>query len=314
MSTDIDVKCTHGCRRGEDATPCRVLGGCGYQWQTVCVLCSGSLEYGHVCQQCSQTILRHLRDILRLACEAAVTPVMAQERSSGSRPVPGSRPPLNVAGLDPELTLVRLFEHDESADQPILEILESWERVIRQDRGLAPYGLASEARLEAAGPLHASTWASHTPVTLTGVVGFLEHHHVWAMTETAFDLAEYARQIALCRQALLRWDSDAKPPAWRVPCPTTSDEGECGNVLRVSRGDEIVYCRRCGTKRELANLLRVAGRDADVWVDIEAAARLAQVHEQTIRKWVRRRVVKKRGQLVRMQDIRAYIEHAAHGA
>lgn len=314
MSDDIDVKCTHGCRRGEDTTPCRVLSGCGYQWKPACVLCSCELQYGHVCQQCSRTIVKHLDDILRLACEAAVTPVARQERSSGSRPVPGSRPPLAIDALDPELALVRLIEDDESSDMPILEILENWERVIRQDRGLAPYGLASEARLEAVGPLQGATWASHTPVTLTGVIGFLQAHHVWAMTETAFDLGEYARQIALCRQALLRWDSDAKPPAWRVPCPTTTDKGECGNVLRVSRGDEKIYCRKCGEKRELANLLRVAGRDADVWVDIEAAARLAQVHERTIRKWVTRGMVKKRGQLVRMQDIRQRIEDAARGA
>jgi hypothetical protein len=201
---------------------------------------------------------------------------------------------------------VRLIPEDPSSDVPLLVLLEDWERIIREDRGLAPYGMASEARLAATGPLHGASWARHTPVTLTGVIRFLHAVHDWVLTEPSFDLAEYARQIRLCRRAVSRWDADLAEPGWRVPCPTVTDDGDCAQVLKVSRGAESVYCRACGREWEITRLLAVAGRDADVWVDVEAAATMAGVHERTIRKWIAKGKVAKRGQLVRILDIREY--------
>jgi hypothetical protein len=227
-------------------------------------------------------------------------------KPGSGRSVPGSRPPLVVEALDPELASVRLIPEDPSSDVPMLVLLEDWERIIREDRGLAPYGVASEARLAATGPLHGASWARHTPVTLTGVVRFLQAHQDWVLTEPSFDIAEYARQVRLCRRAVARWDADAHEPGWRVPCPTVTDDGDCGQVLKVARGAESVYCRACGREWEITRLLAVAGRDADVWVDIEAAAHLAGVHERTIRKWVARGKVAKRGQLIRILDVRGY--------
>lgn len=302
----LHPECLSGCRRGEDVAPCRIVGGCEVEWAAVCVLCTASLDTGHVCARCAERIRRDLDDILRLTAEAHAQTTPRQGSGGGARTVPGSKPPLAVDALDPELALIRLVPDDPSSEVPLLVLLEDWERIIREDRGLAPYGMASEARLASVGPLHASSWASHTPVTLTGVVRFLQRHHDWAMTEPSFDLAEYARQVRLCRRAVARWDSEAHSPGWRVPCPTVTDEGECAQSLRVSRGDEIVYCRKCGREWELPRLLAVAGRDADVWVDVEAAATMAGVHERTIRKWVARGVVTRRGQLVRMLDVREY--------
>ena len=300
--------CFSGCRRGEDIAPCKVTGGCGVKWAAVCVLCATALDAGHVCARCSDRVRKDLDDILHLTAEAHTQTTPRQGTGGGARSVPASKPPLAVDALDPELCLIRLVPDDPSSEVPLLLILEDWERIIRQDRGLAPYGLASEARLASVGPLHGSTWASHTPVTLTGVVRFLQGHHDWAMSEPSFDLAEYARQVRLCRKAVARWDSDAAPPGWRVPCPTVTEDGDCGQALRVSRGDEIVYCRKCGREWELPRLLAVAGRDADVWVDVEAAATMAGVSERTIFRWVRRGHVKKRGQLLRIIDVREYAQ------
>ena len=297
--------CEIACRRGEEAIPCRVIGGCGVEWARVCVLCTAALDVGHVCQRCAQRIARDLDAILALAAEAAAHMDRPSKPGAG-RSVPGARPPLVLDALDPELASIRLAQDDPSSEVPLLVVLEDWERIIREDRGLAPYGIASEARLAAVGPLHASAWSQHTPVTLTGVVGFLKAHHDWAMTEPSFDLAEYARQVRLCRKAVSRWDHDAREAGWRVPCPTVTDEGDCAQPLRVTRGAEVVYCRACGREWELPRLLAVAGRDADVWVDVEAAATLAGVHERTIRKWISRGHVSKRGQLVRILDVREY--------
>ncbi len=299
--------CQIACRRGEDTAPCRVIGGCDVTWAPVCVLCTVNLDDGgHICGRCSQRIRRDLDDILRLACEAYFHVEPCASRGQG-RSVPGSKPPLTLDAVDPELALVRLVKDDPSSDVALLIVLEDWERIIREDRGLAPYGVVSEARLAATGPLNGATWAQHTTVTLTGVVGFLTAHHEWVCTEPSFDLAEYARQIRLCRKAVARWDADMDAPGWRVPCPTITDDGECGRILKVRRGDEAVYCRACGRDWELTRLLAVAGRDADVWVDVEAAATLAGVHERTIRKWVSKGAVEKQGQLVRVLDVRQHV-------
>ena len=294
-----------GCRRGEDITPCRIVGGCGVEWAQVCVLCTANLDHGHICGTCSRRILSDLDRILQLTAEAH-TQTTPGARGGQGRSVPASRPPLTVEALDPELAPVRLVADDPSSEVALLVVLEDWERIIREDRGYAPYGMASEARLASVGPLHGASWASHTPVTLTGVIRFLRSEHEWITTEPSFDLAEYARQVMLCRRAVARWDADTQVGGWRVPCPTTTDDGECGNALRVARGAETVYCRRCAREWELTRLLAVAGRDADVWVDVEAAATLAGVHERTIRNWVKRKEVTKRGNLVRVQDVRAY--------
>jgi hypothetical protein len=296
--------CVSVCRRGEPAAPCRVIGGCDVTWAPVCVLCSVGLDHGHVCHRCSDRIRRDLDAILQLTCEAHAQTMPKTGSGGGARTVPGSRPPLTVDALDPELALIRLVPDDASSEVPLLVLLEDWERIIREDRGLVAYGLASEARLAQAGALHADTYTA--PVTLTGVIGFLKHHHDWAMTDPSFDLAEYARQVRLCRRAVARWDVDASPPGWRVPCPTVTDDGDCAQQLRVSRGDEVVYCRACGREWELPRLLAVAGRDADVWVDQEAAAAMAGVSERTIRRWIARGAVKRKGQLVRMLDVRDY--------
>lgn len=295
--------CRSACRRGQDTTPCQVPGGCGTTWDPNCVLCQTALDHGHCCAKCSDRVRRDLHDILRLTCDAHAQ-TQPKTGTGGSRTVPGSKPPLTVDALDPELTLIRLIATDPSSEVPMLVLLEDWERVIREDRGLVAYGLASEARLAQAGALHATAYTG--TVTLTGVIGFLLHHHDWAVTEPTFDLAEYAHQIRLCRRAVSRWDNTTDPPGWRVPCPTVTEHGDCGRQLRVGRGDQHAYCRDCGREWELPRLLAVAGRDADVWVDIEAAATLAGVHEQTIRKWIRRGHIHKRGQLVRVLDVRQH--------
>ena len=291
-----------GCRRGQDATPCRIPGGCEAEWQPACALCGHDLSQGHICAKCAHGIRSDLNAILHLTAQAHAQTIPRQGTGNGARSVPGSKPPLDVTALDPELVLVRLVPDDESSEVPMLVLLEDWERIIREDRGLVPYGLASEARLAQAGALHAQNYTA--PLTLIGVIGFLQHHHEWVCSEPSFDIAEYARQVRLCRKAVARWDMTSEPPGWRVPCPTVTDDGECGQIVKIQRGHEHAYCKRCERSWDVAHLIAVAGRDADVWVDVEAAATLAGVHERTIRKWVQRGNVRKRGQLVRVLDIK----------
>ena len=293
----IHPDCLNLCRRGESETPCQVIGGCGYQWSPACVLCTTDLTDGHICPRCSHRIRNDLDQILQLVTDASAQVTHRKGSGKNSRASLGSRPPLIVEALDPELTLVRIVENDPSTDLPLLEILESWERVIREDRGLSPYGVASAER-------QSQYAGTPTQSALTGVVRFLQAHHDWVCAENSFDLIEYSRQIRLCRKAVARWDMTMEPPGWRVPCPTVTDDGDCGYVIKVQRGEQVAYCRRCDRDWEVHHLIAVAGRDADIWVDVEAAATLAGVHERTIRKWIQRGRISKRGQLVRVIDIR----------
>lgn len=304
------MACVSYCQRDTaNPIPCRLQGGCGYDHEGKCPICRKPVNQPgpHIHNECHTRIDQALDRILHLTAEAHAQTQPVATTNTG-RTTPGSKPPLAIDALDPELTLVRLVKSDESSDTPILEVLEAWERAIRDERGLAPYGLASEARLAEHGPIHGANWATHTPPTLTGVVRFLHGQTQWACTEPTFNVGEYYRHLCLCLNALNRWAIDNQGQRWIVPCPTLTEDNECGNRLLVHRDDETTYCRQCARTWEVKRLIRVAGRDADVWVDIEAAAALANVTERTIRNWVKAKHVAKRGQLVRVLDIRNHVD------
>ena len=118
-----------------------------------CVLCARKhrtrpVENGHVCQVCRNTLRVDLSQIPELVAIAATMPdpLASRPGSEGGRPHPGSRPPVEVARIDPELVLVRLDRDDPSSAVPLLVMLEDWERLVREERGLSPYGPVSAFR------------------------------------------------------------------------------------------------------------------------------------------------------------------------
>lgn len=94
-----------------------------------CVLCARrgrqTESESHVCVPCAAWLQVQVAEILRLAADAAAYVEPGSTGSSGSRSVPGSRPPLRVEALDPELTIV------DGQALTVLECLELWERLIR---------------------------------------------------------------------------------------------------------------------------------------------------------------------------------------
>ncbi|MEN9416574.1 MAG: hypothetical protein RI988_194, partial [Pseudomonadota bacterium] len=296
--------CTSHCQRDTaNPIPCRVPGGCGYNWGTHCAICQHPTpDNTHACPTCQQQLRHHLNDIQKLI-GLAHDHITGSSSKGTTRPAPASRPPLTVNALDPGLTEIEIDPDDPELQLTILEILEMWERVIRQDRGLIPYGIASEAAMDAAGA-RTDTWAT-TWINLNHTIAF--HHGAldWAITAPNFDLPQYAHHLKLCRAALTRWEENRHNPAWKVPCPTLTTTGECARILRVDTSQDTVTCRSCGNTRSILNLLRVAGTEADVWVDIESAARLAGVTERTVRNWVQKKTVQRRRMYVRLMDVRA---------
>ena len=275
-------------------------------WEHVCVLCAArrpsrktGLEHGHCCAPCADWLKVTLIDIGRYAADAAACHVSTVSGTTSGPVVFGSRPPINVEAIDPELALIELNAGDRSSAVPILEALEMWERSIREDRGYGPYGPASADRMPPA-----TTTATETAVTLTGVLRFLAAQLDWIVTEETFGLEEFADHVRRSCAMLRRWSTEDVQLGTRIACPTVAeDASSCSAPIRISTDGDPVLCRRCGRTWSIEWLIQVAGKDADGWADIEAVVRLSGLHERTIRKWATAGKVRKRGLLYSIRDV-----------
>ena len=182
-------------------------------------------------------------------------------------------------GRATERTLgINIAALDANAGFDAIAVLESWERVWREDYGLTPYGPASAARLE--------TGES----TLLGIVKFLQSWLDKSCTEhPAID--EFAHELRRLHRDMQQAAGQTRRAAWRVTCPTDTDDGECGQQLKVS-GEDFggqVTCRTCRTTWPVERLLRVvaSSRHAQLWLDPEAASEWLGVHTRTLRRWAK---------------------------
>lgn len=277
-----------------------------------CVICAQrgrqtTLDHGLVCPACTVRLADTLDDITRLAASATVEP--RHGRGTG-RTVPGSRPPIDVAGVDPALTSVRLAAPP-AEPVALLVVLEGWVRLVREERAMGPYGPWSAATAHSAAPGLRTDPPRYdqTHGTLVACTGFLRAHHEWITAQDWVDA--YAAEVRACRRALARWEEhDPRPTV--VACPTITVDGDCGQRLRLDA--DVVRCHGCGRDWDAETLVRVACSDEydppDVWVDAEAAATAAGVHERTVRRWGSRGVVGARGGRYRLLDVLRQTRHA----
>jgi hypothetical protein len=266
---------------------------------TACLLCiardrtSVDTRGRRLCPSCASWLLRTLNDIVNLAgaASAFIAPGSSGQASTGAHTY-GSRPPLNLEAVEPELALIELDPGDPTSSVPILEMLEMWERAVRDARGFLPYGPASFAR------------SSAGESTLAGTTRFLRVEVEWMAGDVDFDLEAFADQLRRACAILRRWDADRDRgrSRYRVPCPTITEDGDCGNTLTVA-GDATIYCRACHRTWESAHLLAVAGRDVDIWLDSEAISAHLGIPIRTIQHWGKTGKVARRGMLYRLRDI-----------
>lgn len=265
-----------------------------------CILCAKrgrttDLDAGHVCAPCAVRIADDLTAIATLATGASCEP--RSGRGSG-RTVPSSRPPIDLAGVDPALTAVAV----PAGTTTVLAVVEDWCRLVREERQMAPYGPASLA----AARTQASGYAG-TTTTLVAATAFLGRQVDWLVGRPWVD--DLADEMRSCVRALRYLDHDREPHGTVVPCPTVSvDHGDCGCRLRISDGQDGVRCPRCGRDWDVDQLVRSATSDAtppDVWVDAEAAASVAGVSARTIRDWAARGIVRRRHSTYRLIDVLA---------
>ena len=254
------------------------------EWDRQCVLCAARgrttrLESGHCCIPCASWLQVQVADIARLAADAAAWVAPGSSTGGGSRPVPASRPPLRVDALDPELTLT-----GPAPSPTVLDVLESWTRMVRESREMAPYGPWSLSEAS-----KAQSGGNYTGVTLIACTGFLGRSVAWMIDAPDFPLEDFADEMRSCVRVLRRYDPDAEDLGTMVRCPTLhEDEGECGYRLYYRTWDEHVTCRRCGVSRDASTLVAVAMSDGrPVWLDPEAAAKWLGVTEGTLRQWAR---------------------------
>lgn len=262
-----------------------------------CTLCTArgktrTTEHGHTCTECTHWLRTTLSDILHLACDAAAWIAPTRGATTIGAPTFGSRSPINLDAVDPELALIELAPGDASSAVPILDMLEMWERSIREDRRLTPYGPASSQR------------TNNGVSTLTGVLEFLKNNVDWVSTDPHFDIVTYADHLRRATRLLRRWDTNRDPSVsrYRMPCPTLTGDSECGNTLLIASGEEV-YCRSCGRMWQSTHLLAVAGHDVDIWLDSEAISEYLGIPTRTIQHWGKTGKVQRRGMLYRLRDI-----------
>jgi hypothetical protein len=196
---------------------------------------------------------------------------------------------------------IRLEALDLVAGHDVLPVLESWERMFREEWGYAPWGPTTFAR--------GRGQADQPLAYMTGTVAFLRGNlekicgHV-AVDDFASEVqhAYYKARAAARRQP---------PQVYRVQCPASVGESDCGHSLRFTAIDiqDDVRCESCGTLWTVQRLVLVAeAAGKSIWVDLEAAATYFAIHPTTIRKWHKDGHVNRRGHQYDLQTIRAHIE------
>jgi hypothetical protein len=262
-------------------------------WQRQCILCARRgrttrLETGHACAACAGWLAVQVANIARLAADAAAWLAPGSANGGSGRPVPGSRPPLRVDALMPELTVVPQDGQPSEVWPTVLEVLEAWCRMIRQERHMAPYGPASLAAARTTDGLYAGTSA-----TLVGATTFLGRQVPWITTTTDFPVEDFVGEIVSCVKVLRKWDhANQADTAYVVDCPHGLDDGTtCGYRLRIM-GDDVdswFHCPRCRTEWSVDRLMLVWAEtsDAAMWLDHEAVSRRYGVDRSTLDRWVR---------------------------
>ena len=227
-------------------------------------------------------------DTQRMACERCETYMRRQlsevidyQALAADNLVPGQ----GGDGRATERTLgVNIAALDTCAAFDAIAVLESWERIWREDYGLTPYGIASSER------------APTPEATLTGIVQFLQAWLAKSCNEhPAVD--EFAGELRGLHRQMQQAAGQVRRTAWRVTCPTDTEDGECGQVLKVS-GEDFgghVTCRTCRTTWPVERLLRVvaSSRHAELWLDPEAASEWLGVHAGTLRRWAKEGRIKR---------------------
>jgi hypothetical protein len=233
------------------------------------------------CVKCERRMHRQLREILDYVALAETNLVPGQ--GVGGR---GTERPIGIR-VD-ALDLVAGFD--------VLPQLESWERLFREDYKLAKYGQISGQRARVVMvTMPAHDGRSIPPQIaisgyISGTVTFLQQ---WLPRICADHAAvdEFAHELRQLHRQAQAASGQSPRTSWNVACPSDTDDGECGNRLKVN-GEDFdghVTCRQCKTTWPVQRLLLVAASSTTsaIMLDPEAAARMYNVSTKTLQRWAK---------------------------
>ena len=223
---------------------------------TACIVCAKAepADAWTVCLGCLNRLdddLARIVELTRLAADALVRETKGS--GNGTRSVPGSRPPIDLAALDAAM------------GNDVLPLLDSWERLLREFYGLTPLGPATLARNAPRADERAPRAAENAALGSLGhreIQGSCDFLRAWLlrMAETAdFPLEELSREIHDAAQALERYNPDRGGRRDGVPVTCSADHPDadgrtCGHALWTN-GADVVACPRCLTRWTPCELL-----------------------------------------------------------
>lgn len=242
-----------------------------------CVICArrDPRDGATLCGICTDRIDDNLARIAELTTWASAWITPRTGHSDGGRSVPGSRPPIDVASLDAAL------------GNDALPLLEAWERMVREQHHLAPYGVATALN----------------PASVAGSVTFLRSWLLRLCEDAEWPIDDMAREVRELRVDLERLDPDHDRPAGeRYPCTAPhpdADGRECGYrlVVDMTHAADDITCRRCGTTTTGGRIILSALSDpaVTVWAYPGDIADALGIAEGTLRQWHRRGEIRRNG-------------------
>ena len=268
---------------------------------TTCPNCGNTSYHPRICDPCETRTRRDLTAILNLALNAA-TADRPTPPGSRTRLKPSSRPPtgINLDTLEPWLTAtIELAPGDPTSRTTILDTLTMWEIDIRNNRPLNRLGPATS---------HEKT--RHD--SLTNTIAFHHTHLEWTLQGPHdLDVTTYIDHIRRARKAMNRFADTPQETGFRVPCPTSHHDHECGQPLTITThdlaDDTPIQCAN-GHRWTARRLTYTATADhADIWIDLDAAAHHAGVHPKTITRWATSGHIRKQAGRYSWPDIQAHI-------
>lgn len=248
---------------------------------TDCLICSEHTT-NPTCADCIGRIKGNLRYIGESCANAAeqATP------SGGAGASEEVKLPISADALDASLglTLVRIGNDHVR----LIEVLEDWHRLIRNEAQLQPYGIATEG---------------HT-VTVATTLAFIDQYLDWIAEQAEFPTDDLAYEIRSCRGAVAKYHpdhtADQDLTKLRCPAPSRDEDGtRCHSRLYYDRERprNDMHCQRCGTTWTPAALLLNALSDQTqtIWAypaDIEA---LIGIPKRTLQRWAAQGIVPRDG-------------------
>ena len=238
--------------------------------EDICTLCNRTTVVSGLCQRCHSRIHQELDDLMEFwrGAHQELLPGRSGNGGRSSERTIG----LNVAALS------FIAGHD------ILGLLHEWEKLIRDQRDLTrPAFLKMPESLEQ---------------EIGDAIKFAQTHLPWSgqqvwISDFAKELKEiHSQGMAAARQFVEK--------TRKIPCPAETDEGSCGNFLKINADDpmEIFECRKCKSEWSTLRLVAVAMSDKRlIWLDAEALAKWMGISERHIRRLAQKYNLPKRGEL-----------------